>query len=253
SEQQKFFDSLPDNMIGLARRKRDVKINEELYLTVSKQYAEMSLWKQTQFGLGRQVDSGYIPQKPVEPNKKLYLLVGFVLGTIRSVGYVFTREAINTIIDGVEKVKKHDLPLLTVIPDNDKFIKEKQGGREKVRIGSTEVSTGMTTLLDAVSPISEAYRRLQTNIIYSNPDNPLKTLMVTSATKGEGNTTTVGNLGVTLAETGKEVIFVDTDLRRPQMHNKLGTKRAPGITEILFEDRDWQDTIQQTPRTRLSL
>ena len=253
SEQQKFFDSLPDNMIDLARRKRDVKINEELYLTVSKQYAEMSLWKQTQFGLGRQVDSGYIPQKPVEPNKKLYLLVGFVLGTILSVGYVFTREAFNTTIDSVEKLKKHSLPLLAVVPNNEQFIKEKQGDREKVPIGSAEVASSMTTLLDAVSPISEAYRRLQTNIIYSNPDHPPKTLMVTSSTKGEGKTTTVANLGVTLAETGKEVIIVDTDLRRPQMHNMVGARRAPGITEILFEDYDWQDAVQQTPRTRLSL
>src|SRR5699024_9973650 len=178
SEQQKFFDSLPDNMIDLARRKKDVKINEELYLTVSKQYAEMSLWKQTQFGLGRQVDSGYIPQKPVEPNKKLYLLVGFVLGTILSVGYVFTREAFNTTIDSVEKLKKHSLPLLAVVPNNEQFIKEKQGDREKVPIGSAEVASSTTTLLDAVSPISEAYRRLQTNIIYSNPDHPPKTLMV---------------------------------------------------------------------------
>src|SRR5699024_7724587 len=122
SEQQKFFDSLPDNMIDLARRKRDVKINEELYLTVSKQYAEMSLWKQTQLGLGRQVDSGYVPQKPVEPNKRLYLVGGFGLGSILSVGYVFTREACHASIDSVEKLKKHSLPLLAVVRNNEQFI-----------------------------------------------------------------------------------------------------------------------------------
>src|SRR5699024_9582248 len=122
-------------------------------------------------------------------------------------------------------LKKLDLPLLAVIPDNEKFISEKQGGAEKTKIGNTSVSTGMTTLLDAVSPISEAYRRLQTNIVYSNPDQSLNTLMVTSATKGEGKTTTAANLGVVLAEMGKEVIIVDMDLRRPKAHDTLGKRR----------------------------
>ncbi|MDZ7681665.1 MAG: hypothetical protein U5J63_08150 [Fodinibius sp.] len=60
NEQQKFFQNLPDNMIRLARLKREVKINEKLYLTVSQQFAEMSSRKETQFGLGRPVDQGYI-------------------------------------------------------------------------------------------------------------------------------------------------------------------------------------------------
>jgi capsular exopolysaccharide synthesis family protein len=246
-EQQQFFDNLPDNMIDLARKKRDVKINEELYLTVSKQYAEMSLWKQTQFGLGRRVDDGYVPQNPIKPNKKLYLLVGFILGGILSVGYVFIREAFNTRIDGVEKLKSYDLPLLSVIPFLSKL------GTGSVTVDDTEVAPEMVTMYDTVSPAAESFRRLQNNIIYANPDQDVNTLLVTSATKGEGKSTVTANLGVVLAEAGHEVLVVDTDLRRPNGHNMLGARRKPGLMEVLFEGTTWQEAIQQSPRSRLSI
>lgn len=252
-EQRSFFENLPDNMIKLARLKRDVKINEELYLTVSQQYAEMSLWKQTQFGLGRSIDSGFVPGSPVKPYMKLYLLVGFILGGILSVGYIFVHEAFNTKIDGVEKLKEYDSPLLAVIPDMSSYIMEKQNGQETANVQGYEVSTSIVTLLDTISPISESFRRLKSNIIYSNPDQQINSLIVTSATKGEGKSTVVANLGVVLAEAGYNVLCVDTDMRRPQMHQNFGLKRAPGIVEVLFEDISLKEAIQITPMSNLSV
>lgn len=253
AEQQTFFDNLPDNMIELARLKRDVKINEELYLTVSQQYAEMSLWKQTQFGLGRPVDDGYTPESPVKPNKKLYLLVGFILGGILSVGYIFVREAFNTRIDGVEKLKSFGYPLLAVIPNMDKFIEEEYDGREFTQLQGIDIATTTVTMLDTVSPISESFRRLESNIIYSNPDQELKSLMVTSSTKGEGKTTIVSNLGVVLAEAGYNTVIVDTDLRRPNLLKQFGSRRSPGIVEVLFDGVPIEEAIQPTPLSNLSI
>jgi len=253
AEQQKFFESLPDNMIRLARLKRDVKINEELYLKVSQQFAETSLWKQTQFGLGRRIDSGYVPEIPVKPNTKLYLLVGFILGGILSVGYIFVREAFNTTIDGVEKLKGFDSPLLAVIPDMSSFIKDEQGGRERINVQGTEISTSLVSMIDTVSPISESFRRLESNIIYSNPDAELNSLMITSSTKGEGKTTVAANLGTVLAEADYKVVIVDTDLRRPNLHNMFGLKRSPGIVEVLFDNVPMEEALQSTPMANLSI
>lgn len=251
AELNTFFNNLPDNIITLARLKRDVAINEQLYLTVSQQYAEMSLWKETQFGLGRPVDHAFIPQKPVAPNKKLYVLVGFILGGILSVGYVFVYEAFNTKIDGVEKLKEMGPPLLAVVPDMDEYFKEHQGG--KVNIQGKKISSGLVTLLDTVSPISESFRRLENNIIYSNPDQKLKTLMVTSSTKGEGKTTVTSNLGVVLAEAGYNVVIVDMDLRRPNLHNAFGLRSAPGIVETLFDDISVEEALQPTLLSNLHI
>jgi len=253
AEQRKFFDNLPDNMIKLARLKRDVKIDEQLFMTVSQQDAEMSLWKQTQFGLGRPIDKGYVPENPVKPNKKLYVLVGFILGGILSVGYIFVNEAFNIKIDGVAKIKEFDYPLLSVVPNMDDYVKENHHDKEKVTVQGIDVSTSLVTMLDTVSPISESFRRLESNIIYSNPDQELKTLMVTSSTKGEGKTTIVSNLGIVLAEAGYKVVLVDSDLRRPNMHNLFGLNRAPGITEVLFENVALEDAVQPTVISNLSV
>ena len=64
------FDSLPDGMIELSRLQRDRRINEELYLNISRQYADMSVLKQSQFGFGQILDTALIPGSPVSPNKK---------------------------------------------------------------------------------------------------------------------------------------------------------------------------------------
>jgi len=253
AEQQQFFEELPDNMIRLARLKRDVKINEQLFMTISQQYAEMSLWKQTQFGLGKPVDSGYVPEEPVKPNTKHYLLAGFILGGILSVGYIFVREAFNTKIDGVEKLKGFDLPLLSVVPDMDPYVKDHHDGREQTRVQGYDVSTVLVSMLDTVSPISESFRRLESNIIYSNPDRKIKSLMVTSSTKGEGKTTVVSNLGIVLAEAGYDVVMVDTDLRRPNLQNLFGLNRAPGIVEVLFDNVPLEEALQSTPMENLSV
>ncbi|WP_445666758.1 GumC family protein [Fodinibius sp. AD559] len=252
-ELEGFLESLPENMMTLGRLKRDVKINEELYLTISQQYAEMSLWKQTQFGRGRIVERGIVPGSPIKPDTKIYLLVGFILGGVISVGYVFVREAFNIRIDGVEKLKRYGVPLMAVIPDMSAFIKDEYDNQEKVNVQGSEVSTTLVSMLDTVSPISESFRRLESNIVYSNPDMDLNSLMITSSTKGEGKTTVASNLGVVLAESGYKTVVVDADLRRPNLHNMFGSKRAPGIAEVLFDNVPIEEALQETPMSQLSI
>jgi capsular exopolysaccharide synthesis family protein len=116
-----------------------------------------------------------------------------------------------------------------------------------------DLSTSLVTVLNTISPISESFRRLENNIIYSNPDRELNTLMITSSTKGEGKTTTITNLGVVLAEAGYNVALVDTDLRRPNLHNMFGMSRSPGMVEILFEDVSIEEVVQPTIIPNLSM
>lgn len=248
TEQRTFFDNLPDNMIELARLKRDVTINEELYLTVSKQFAEMSLWEQTQFGLGRPVDDGFVPEEPVKPNKKLYVLVGFILGGILSVGFIFVRETFNTTIDSIEKLKAFELPVLSVIPSFDKFVMEHHEGKETVTLNGdqNEVSTSLVSLLLSDSAEAESFRRLESNIIFANPDRELKSILVTSSRQGEGKTTVASNLAIALAEAGYKVALVDTDLRRPRVHKQFGVEWSPGIFDLVFEGATLEESLKPT-------
>lgn len=98
---------------------------------------------------------------------------------------------------------------------------------------------------DAKSPIAEAYRTLRTNIQFSKTDGELKTIMFTSSGPGEGKSTTIANTAVALAQSGKNVILIDCDLRKPVQHKIFGKKNR-GITNILVEEVPAGEFIQNT-------
>lgn len=253
NQREQFFNSLPDNIIDLARLQRDVKINETLYTAVSEQYAQTALWEQTQFGLGTIIDGAFVAKKPIKPDKKLYVFLGFLIGGFFSVGYVLMKDAFDTTIDGVEIMKSNEEPLLAVVPGLSDHIDKHHDGDEKTTVQGHTISTGLITILDNISPIAESYRRLANNLIYSNPDTRMKSIMITSAGKREGKTTTISNLGVVLAEAGYKTVIVDTDLRRPNLHNMFGLSKKPGFVDVLFDDVELQDAIKDTISPGLSI
>ena len=76
----------------------------------------------------------------------------------------------------------------------------------------------LVTITDPSSPVSEAYRTLRMNLQYASLDKPLRSVLVTSASPGEGKSTTIANLAVTIAQAEQRVIVADCDLRRPYLH-----------------------------------
>lgn len=95
------------------------------------------------------------------------------------------------------------------------------------------------------SPISESYRTLRTNIQFSSFDKDIKTIVVTSSAPGEGKSTTVGNLALVMAQSGKRVLLIDADLRKPTVHKKFKLSNQTGLTNILIEDKNPFEVIQK--------
>lgn len=94
----------------------------------------------------------------------------------------------------------------------------------------------LITISNPRSPVAEAFRTLRTNLEFSNLDKSLRTILVTSAGAEEGKSTTLANLAVTIAQSGKRVILVDADLRRPTQHQIFGLKSTPGLTDMVRDD-----------------
>ncbi len=94
----------------------------------------------------------------------------------------------------------------------------------------------LVTLTDPESAAAEAYRTLRINLQFTALDTELRSLLVTSPGPGEGKTTTLANLAVTLAQVDQRVIVVDCDLRRPQLHQLLGLDNSLGLTTMMLED-----------------
>src|SRR5437660_4560463 len=98
-------------------------------------------------------------------------------------------------------------------------------------------ATPLVMLADPHSAAAEAYRSLAANLQFAYADRQLQSIGITSTAEGEGKSTTVANLAVALAQSGRRVIVIDSDLRRPDQHGLFGVSREPGLTDVLLRER----------------
>lgn len=111
----------------------------------------------------------------------------------------------------------------------------------------------LITLKNPKSRTAEAFRTLRTNIQFSSLDKEFKSIVVTSSGAGEGKSTVLSNLAITMAESGKKVILVDCDFRKPSIHKKMGITNSVGLTNILVQDVKKEECIVTTTVNNLSI
>jgi capsular exopolysaccharide synthesis family protein len=104
-----------------------------------------------------------------------------------------------------------------------------------------------------LSPLAESYRNLRTNIQFAQVDRPLKTVMVTSANPSEGKSTTVANLAIAFAQSGKRVLLVDADLHRPSLHKLFNIRGNPGLSDFIFGNSTYDGVVQKNIMDNLDI
>ncbi len=167
-----------------------------------------------------------LPQVPSSPNVTLNLVIGAVIGIIFGIGIAFFLEYLDTSVKSLEDVERYlQVPVLAVIP-KDVGILHKQSG---------------------MSPDSEAYRILRTNIEFNRKNPEDNSLTVVSGGAGEGKSTTLVNLAYICAQGGYTTLMIDADLRRPRLHTFFGINNSVGLTNYLTTELVLEDVILQTP------
>ncbi|MGB9873226.1 MAG: Wzz/FepE/Etk N-terminal domain-containing protein, partial [Anaerolineae bacterium] len=158
-----------------------------------------------------------VPQEPVRPRKLLNTAIAGVLGLMLAVGAVFLIEYLDDTIKTSDDVNRAlGLPTLSAI------------GRLK------EGQSELILTADPLSPVSEAFRVLRTNIRYFSVDRPLQVLLVTSPGPEEGKSMVAANLAIALAQAGLRTVLLDADLRRPCQHRLFGLYPREGLTGALL-------------------
>ncbi|MFO1005904.1 MAG: polysaccharide biosynthesis tyrosine autokinase [Planctomycetaceae bacterium] len=100
---------------------------------------------------------------------------------------------------------------------------------------------------------AEAYRSSRTTLYHSTKDSQDKIIQITSAEPGDGKSTTAANLAIAIAQSGKKVLLIDADLRRPTMHTLFALPQDIGLTDVLLSEVDWFNAVRSTRLENLSV
>lgn len=166
--------------------------------------------------------------KPISPSKTLNLGIGLLVGLTLGTGMAIARQLADRTVRS-----RPTMQSLTAVPVLASVPLELQARRAHMPLVAT-----------THSPRAEAYRRLRTNLTFSNIDSRLQVIVVTSSLSGEGKSTTAGNLAKVLADAGKPVLLLEADLRRPTLGEYFGIESSVGLTNILVGQVDSDDVIQ---------
>jgi capsular exopolysaccharide synthesis family protein len=167
------------------------------------------------------VDMAEAPEKPAKPNLMLNIVLAVMVGTVMGIGLGF-------FIDYLDMTIKSPQDIRQIM--EARFL----GGVAWIQ-EDTEIERDKIMHLKPASPIAESYRQIRTEILSFLPkDASSKAIVITSAEPQAGKTITSSNIAIALSQNGHKVLFIDADMRKPQLHKVFNLDRQDGLGEYLM-------------------
>jgi succinoglycan biosynthesis transport protein ExoP len=212
--------------------KREAESTRQVYQDLLARAKETGVSNQLRTTNVRVVDFAELPRTPARPDRPFNIAAGFVGGLILALSFAFFLEYLDNRIKTPDEIKIHlGLPALGLLPI----------------VRNTQSRSGYPLLSDANSTkLSEAFRTLRTNILFSSAEQGSRSLMITSTGPSEGKTLVAGNLAISLAETGLKVLLIDADMRRPKQHEVFGFSSEPGLSDMLVGHAKASESVRKT-------
>jgi capsular exopolysaccharide synthesis family protein len=243
--------------IEYGRLQRDRENNAKLYSIVLERTKETDLTRMLRVNNVLVLDEAQLPGSPIKPkvmtNIVLGVLGGIFLGIAAAFLAVQADRSVRSQGDVEEELQSTFLGIFPRVHARAGF------GGYRYQYGEAHGNDAPVTNSDLVvhthptSVIAEACRVIRTNLLFMSPDKPFQVLMVASADPREGKTTVAINLALTLAQSGKRVLLIDTDLRRPRVHKAFNIRPAVGMTNVLVNEVSLEDAIIETEVPNVSL
>tara|TARA_Y100001970_G_C14238021_1_gene863105 strand:- start:1129 stop:3387 length:2259 start_codon:yes stop_codon:yes gene_type:complete len=240
--------NLPEKVLEFTRLERVRNIQSETYSFMRQKLEEARINEASKIGKIRIVDHAVADYIPIKPNKKLFILLSLILGSVLGIAIIGIIEFFDNTIKSIEQIERRGYSLLAVIPSiGSKTTKRKTKKYIAQNKNLEKIERRLITHEDPKSPISEAYRGLRTSLMYTKSNENCRVILVSSAGPGEGKTTTIANLAITYANLGKKTVLIDSDLRKPVVHNIFNVDKSPGLTSYLSEnEKDEKKLINKT-------
>ncbi|EEY4046244.1 polysaccharide biosynthesis tyrosine autokinase [Escherichia coli] len=223
--------AMPETQQEILRLSRDVESGRAVYMQLLNRQQELNIAKSSAIGNVRIIDDAVTQTKPVKPKKILILLAGIVFGGMVSVGLVLLRVLLRRGIETPEQLEEVGINVYASIPLAETFTKNNLQGK-----GSTKkVFNKIPSFLAVDNPADlaiEAIRGLRTSLHFAMMEARNNILMISGASPNAGKTFVSSNLAAVIAQTGKKVLFIDTDMRKGYTH-KLFENNSNGLSDIL--------------------
>ncbi len=220
----------------LDQLKTTLNLYEQIYITSIGSLESVRLTRAQNTPNVVQVERASTPKAPISPKPLQTASLSAVVGLLFAASAVFLVEYLDDTLKTPDDVKEIlGLPVIGLVGELP------SGGN-----GNKQQKTGMHVANHPRSPVSEAFRSLRTNLEFSSIDHPLKMIMVTSPGAAEGKTTVAANLAIALAQSGKNVLLLDADLRRPNVHQQFDIPNRLGLSDLVRGKINIADVTQKS-------
>lgn len=224
--------SMPETQQEILRLSRDVDSGRAVYMQLLNRQQELNIAKSSAIGNVRIIDDAVTQSKPVKPKKTIIVLVGLILGGMISVGLVLLRVFLRRGVESPEQLEELGINVYASIPVSEAFAKkiaQTQSWRKKTQ---SEIQ-GFLAIDNPADLAIEAIRGLRTSLHFAMMEARNNILMISSASPNAGKTFVSSNLAAVIAQTGKKVLFIDTDLRKGYTHKLFNLPNDNGLSDVL--------------------
>ncbi|EIX9046904.1 polysaccharide biosynthesis tyrosine autokinase [Klebsiella oxytoca] len=223
--------AMPKTQQEILRLSRDVESGQAVYMQLLNRQQELSIAKSSAIGNVRIIDEAVTETKPVKPIKIIILLVGIVLGMVVSVGVVLLRVFLRRGIESPEQLEEVGINVYASIPVSENFAKKalQTGWKKKTE---SEIQ-GFLAVENPADLAIEAIRGLRTSLHFAMMEARNNVLMISGASPNAGKTFVSTNLAAVVAQTGKKVLLIDTDMRKGYTHKLFEVSNDNGLCDIL--------------------
>ncbi|EJD6599343.1 polysaccharide biosynthesis tyrosine autokinase [Providencia rettgeri] len=228
----KNIQKLPNTQQQIVRLTRDVESEQAIYNQLVAKQQELSVLNSGITADVRIIDSAESQPNAVAPKKALIMVLATILGFIVGCAYVIAREFFNNKIKGTEDIDALGVNVYATIPFSTHEKKLIAAGNKRPLALENPADTAV-----------EAIRSLRTSVYFSVMNQGNNLVMISSASPGVGKSFVTSNMAVVLANAGKKVLLIDTDLRKGRIHKAFGLSNKAGLSEYLAQQDITQPTI----------
>ena len=217
---------------GDGRDRLETKLTQQqqVYATLLGSYEQIRLSEAQSISNVVIYDPASVPENPVRPRPLMNTAIAGLTGFLLVTGGIFAYDALDDTLKTPDDIKdKLELPVLGII---DSF--QQDDGNALIAAKKPR------------SPITEEFRTLRTNLLFASIDRDLRSFLVTSAEPTEGKTTIAANLAVVFAQSGRDTLLIDADLRRPEVHNRFDLSNQDGLTSLFFRQSSSPEVAHST-------